>query len=277
MYEIGFRRATLVLYAYFKSMRKVGKMLNVSIASICRWNKCMDFKKRVRKSPKTSDALKSFIFALLSEKPFLSCIDISKMISIEFGYKVSRQLIHLIIKKSNWTYKRIRTRGNSVKKQFLTNLFIANYKTIPVDAKIVSIDESGFDQRAHPIYGYSPKGKQAILTHSYSPDRNRISLILGISNIGEKHFTLVTGSVNSQIFQDFVNSLTFPRGTYFMMDNCSIHRTNAFRQVMENKGYHILYTPPYSPEFNPIELVFGVIKNRYYKNRLIGGKYKNNR
>jgi len=30
-----------------------------------------------------------------------------------------------------------------------------------------------------------------------------------------------------------------------------------------------MFTPPYSPEFNPIELVFGIIKSRYYKERLL--------
>ena len=52
-----------------------------------------------------------------------------------------------------------------------------------------------------------------------------------------------------------------------MLDNASIHKTQDLRAVVLNKGYHLLFTPPYSPEFNPIELVFGQIKNAFYKSR----------
>ena len=37
------------------------------------------------------------------------------------------------------------------------------------------------------------------------------------------------------------------------------------KQTIADKGYVALFVPPYSPEFNPIELVFGVIKNSFYR------------
>ncbi len=40
---------------------------------------------------------------------------------------------------------------------------------------------------------------------------------------------------------------------------------------MADKGFDPLFMPPYSPEYNPIELVFGVIKNSFYRLRYSDG------
>jgi hypothetical protein len=46
-----------------------------------------------------------------------------------------------------------------------------------------------------------------------------------------------------------------------------MHKTALVRSAAQAKGYTLLNTPPYSPEFNPIELVFGITKNAFYKAR----------
>ena len=51
------------------------------------------------------------------------------------------------------------------------------------------------------------------------------------------------------------------------MDNASIHKTKELKEILNHKKYNVVYTPPYSPEFNPIEMVFGNIKHHYYKHR----------
>jgi hypothetical protein len=42
---------------------------------------------------------------------------------------------------------------------------------------------------------------------------------------------------------------------------------HSVKQTIADKGYVALFVPPYSPEFNPIELVFGVVKNAFYRLR----------
>ena len=51
------------------------------------------------------------------------------------------------------------------------------------------------------------------------------------------------------------------------MDNAAIHRTQHVKDTIMNRNLNVLYTPPYSPEYAPIELVFGQIKQKYYKAR----------
>ena len=42
----------------------------------------------------------------------------------------------------------------------------------------------------------------------------------------------------------------------------------AFRQTAEEKGYKLLFTPPYTLEFNPVEMIFGIIKNRFLQRKV---------
>jgi transposase len=47
------------------------------------------------------------------------------------------------------------------------------------------------------------------------------------------------------------------------MDNIAFHKTKKVRDLVGSRGWQILFTPPYSPWFNPIENVFSVAKNAF--------------
>ena len=267
MYEIGIRKTAVCLYHYFKSLRKTSVALKISISSISRWAHDINIKVRNRSSPKTSEALKCFIENQLKTNLGITCPYICIEIHKAFGFTVSRQLVHTIIKKLNYTYKRARTRGASLQKENLIFKFKEIYKNIPIGSKIVSIDESGFDQRAHQVYGYAKKGEQLIITMPYNKNRKRYSLLLAICNDGSKNFQISKQTINGRYFANFINKLQYEKGTHILLDNASIHRTHNFRNVAEARGFKVVYTPPYSPEYNAIELVFGKIKSSFYKCR----------
>jgi len=44
------------------------------------------------------------------------------------------------------------------------------------------------------------------------------------------------------------------------MDNCAIHHDEEIRRVIEGRGAKLIYLPPYSPDFNPIEQAFSFMK-----------------
>jgi transposase len=118
-----------------------------------------------------------------------------------------------------------------------------------------------------PIYGYAIKGQPAIMEYIASNNRKRYSLLMAITNKGNKYYEIFEESINGVKFQNFVKNLDVPKGSILLLDNASIHKTQAFKNTVEDKKIQLLYTPPYTPEFNPIELSFGAIKNRFYKSR----------
>lgn len=59
------------------------------------------------------------------------------------------------------------------------------------------------------------------------------------------------------------------KGSYIVMDNASIHKSNPMKRKIESRGYHVMYLPPYSPELNPIEQFWAIVKGKLKRHRLM--------
>ena len=265
MYSVSFRKAVLLLYEHFKSMRKTASVLKVSIASISRWCKSINPIQRKQSYLHNRELLTTFIERSIFEKPCMTARELKGLISDTLNISVSLSLIYVVIKNSGFSFKRARKRGITSQNEERKIEFKRHYKS--VNGLLVSIDESGFHHAPSPVYGWSKKGKQLILRYSDSRSNKRVSLLMAISNDGNMRHTLHTESIDSVRFAEFILSLPYPHGTTLVMDNASFHKTNLISLICSKKGYYILFTPPYTPEFNAIELVFGNIKSRYYKLR----------
>lgn len=70
------------------------------------------------------------------------------------------------------------------------------------------------------------------------------------------------GPVDGERFLDFIDKLcpTLTAGDVVIMDNCRIHHIAEVASRLEAVGARPLYLPPYSPELNPIEEVWSLIK-----------------
>lgn len=56
-----------------------------------------------------------------------------------------------------------------------------------------------------------------------------------------------------------------PIGSVLLMDNIQFHHSKETQHVIECKGWNTLYTTPYSPMLNPIEMFFGAVKPAFRK------------
>jgi len=73
----------------------------------------------------------------------------------------------------------------------------------------------------------------------------------------------VNGAVNGDLFEAFVRRVPLPQltpGDIVILDNLSSHRRAGTQALIESVGARLLFLPPYSPDLNPIELVFSKIK-----------------
>jgi len=271
MRSVDYRVCCLRIYNYFGSMRKASKIMNVGVASISRWSKRIDVAKWPSRGSKIVDAVEAVIKIVLDREPYTTARQLQHRIKTEFCLDVSRQLVSLTVRsKLGYSWKRTRKRGP--RGVGWTDDKVAEFKLqfrlAYQQGRLSSWDESSFDMRCRPIYGYAPKGKQSIVNvpRLFCSQKHH-SLLLGIHMNGTRHHQVLTGTVNSAIFANFVLQAPYPRGTVVLLDNHSMHKTAVVKAAADAKGYTLLNTPPYSPEFNPIELVFGVTKNVFYKTR----------
>ena len=73
----------------------------------------------------------------------------------------------------------------------------------------------------------------------------------------------VEGSTTKAVFETYLERVLAPSlrpGRVVVMDNLSAHKGSRVREIVEGRGCELLYLPPYSPDFNPIEQAFSKLK-----------------
>lgn len=76
------------------------------------------------------------------------------------------------------------------------------------------------------------------------------------------------GTTDSKLFNHWLKTCLVPQlkpGQVVVMDNYCIHKGAETKEIVENAGCKILFLPPYSPDFNPIENYWAIIKSRIKK------------
>jgi transposase len=89
------------------------------------------------------------------------------------------------------------------------------------------------------------------------------TLIGALSIEGVRCSAVVDGPVNREVFEAFVEQVLAPRlrpGDIVVMDNLSSHKSVSVRHAIEAAGASLMYLPPYSPDYSPIEPAFSKIK-----------------
>ena len=103
--------------------------------------------------------------------------------------------------------------------------------------------------------------------------RIRYSVICAITTKTIIHFHVVKGSVDGNKFIEFiqhiVNNNSKPYKQYILLDNARIHHYKPLIKYLSTiNNFEFIYNVPYSPQFNPIELVFSEAKRHFNKSNL---------
>ena len=133
--------------------------------------------------------------------------------------------------------------------------------------KLVFVDETGTNTSLSPRYAYSPKGRRA---YAQVP-RNRganTTLLASMSLEGMGPCLAVEGATTATVFEAYVEKALVPSlrcGQIVVLDNLGAHKSERARKLIEGRGCQLLFLPPYSPDFNPIEEAFSKIKGALRK------------
>lgn len=274
MYNIDIRKLCLQVYKFTNSMRKTSILLNISISSISRWNRNLLRKTYHRLSNKSINAI--LIFQnIVKNNPLITLRELKSIIFKQLHISCSIQLLRLIIKKHGYSRKKIKFYGETHNQKTKTTDFI-HYRNLYMSQgyKFYSLDEVSFNRNTKPTYGYSKIG-HPIHIKKYKPRITTTSYMVLIDeqNIVKKQKS--TKPFNTHSFQEFISSCHLPPKSIILLDNVSFHHSKVIKTILEQKHFKFLFTPPYSPWFNPIEGIFSIIKRRFYKNMNIEESFQN--
>jgi transposase len=124
------------------------------------------------------------------------------------------------------------------------------------------IDETWAKTNMTRLRGRAPVGQRVVAQVPHGHWKTT-TLIAGLGVEGMRCSTVVDGAVNGDVFEAFVQQVLVPElreGDVVVMDNLPSHKRGRTRQLIEAAGAELRFLPPYSPDLNPIEMIFAKIK-----------------
>jgi transposase len=126
----------------------------------------------------------------------------------------------------------------------------------------VFIDESGAQTNMTRRRGRAPRGVRVIdkVPHGHWKTTTMIS---AVRTTGPFAAAIFNGAVDNDVFRAYVRHALVPelkKGDVVILDNLLPHKAAGVREMVEQAGASILYLPPYSPDFNPIENMWSKVK-----------------
>ncbi len=129
---------------------------------------------------------------------------------------------------------------------------------------LVFIDESGFNTKMARLRGRSARGEPCIGSVPHGHWGNN-TFIAGLRSDRIVAPMLIPGAMDGDAFEVWVEKALAPtlgKGDIVICDNLNVHKNNAARTAIEARGAELRFLPAYSPDFNPIEMLFAKIKAR---------------
>jgi len=142
-------------------------------------------------------------------------------------------------------------------------------------AKLVFIDETAVSTNMVRPNGRSPCG-QRLIGHVPLGHWETVTFVAGLRHSGIVAPMLINGAMNGEIFLAYLEQCLAPtlkRGDIVVVDNLPAHKVLGAEEIIAAVGASLRYLPQYSPDLNPIELVFHPLKTllRKFAERTIAG------
>lgn len=126
----------------------------------------------------------------------------------------------------------------------------------------VFLDECGVTTDLLRRYGRSPRG---VRLHDHTPcghwEAHTVVAALRLEGLGAP--AVFNGPIDNPSFLAYVEQILVPTlrpGDVVVLDNLVVHKQPAVRAALIAAGASLRFLPPYSPDFNPIELAFAKLK-----------------
>lgn len=128
--------------------------------------------------------------------------------------------------------------------------------------RLAFLDECGAHTKLARLYGRAFRGQRVVdrVPHGHW----KTTTFVGALRLsGFTAPAVIDGPMNGTVFLGYVEQQLTPtlqEGDFVIMDNLAAHKVAGVREAIERVGAQLVYLPPYSPDFNPIELAFSKLK-----------------
>lgn len=181
--------------------------------------------------------------------------------------QISLSTISRICKETNISHKKISNKvvGKSVEEIEQDRTSFVNKMDFKVNDAIY-IDEVSFVVSDHKRYGYGTKGEELTIIRKHKHNKERKTVIAAIDHDNLIATKIVDGSVNKEVYTEFLNDNKHVfKERPVIQDNARCHHAKTVKEFVRENNINYKFNPAYSPEFNPIELMFNKVKTEFRK------------
>ena len=128
---------------------------------------------------------------------------------------------------------------------------------------LVFVEECGTHTSMTRLYARAPRGERAYGKVPRNRGKNT-TLLASMSVEGMGPCAAVIGSTTGSVFAAYIEQILAPvlrPGQMVVLDNLAAHKGERIRELVEASGCGLLFLPPYSPDFSPIEEAFSKVKS----------------
>jgi transposase len=130
-------------------------------------------------------------------------------------------------------------------------------------ARLVFLDETWIKTNMAPLRGWAARGERLAGKVPYGHWKT-MTFIAALRHDRIDAPFVIDGPINGELFTLYVERVLAPtlnKGDVVILDNLGSHKGKAARDAIRNRGAHLLFLPPYSPDLNPIEQLFAKLKH----------------
>jgi transposase len=129
--------------------------------------------------------------------------------------------------------------------------------------RFIFLDETAVNTAMTPTHGRAPRGERVV--DSAPRNYGEQTSVVGALSLGRGLLAMMTltGAVDTLAFDAYLARVLGPRlrkGDVIVLDNLNVHKASQVERVAEERGAQVLWLPPYSPDFSPIEQCWSKIK-----------------
>ncbi|MEM6437199.1 MAG: IS630 family transposase [Cyanobacteria bacterium P01_D01_bin.115] len=272
-YSIEFRRKIIKAYEDESiSQRKLANRFDVALSFVQKLLKqyretdSVAPKKRTQQTPpKLTEAHRVVLRRLVEAQNDATLEELRAQLAAEIDVWVSRSTIDRALKKLDPDLKKKTFHADEKESERVQLKRVEFWQLIRgILAKdLIFIDESGVNLALTRLQARAPKGQRA---HGKRPQKRgqNVSLVGALSLTGLLTSTSIMGAFDGLTFEAFISQRLVPKlwsGACVIMDNCSIHLGKAIEDMIVQAGASLIYLPPYSPDFSPIENFWSKVKS----------------
>ena len=130
--------------------------------------------------------------------------------------------------------------------------------------RVVFLDETGANTKMTRTHGRAPVGERVVgaVPHGHWKTTTFVAALRADGLVAPM---VLDGAMTGDVFVAYAEQVLAPTlrpGDVVVMDNLASHKRAAAVRAIEAAGCTVAYLPPYSPDYNPIELAFAKIKAR---------------